>query len=158
MGTFGFSYVGLVFLLLLFVPNILWAKSPPEGYGELEKSEPKWLRLLERAGQVLCTCCALCFSDLNLRGFSRRSLILLAAFALMVLYEVCWYGYFKGPHTVSVFYADRFGIPVPLAVLPVAAFFLLGVYGRVAWLVLASLVLGVGHISIHLRHRKEVLG
>lgn len=116
MGTFGFSYVGLAFLLLLFIPNGLWAKSPPEGYAELEKNESKWLRLLERAGQILCTCCALCFSNFNLRGFSPWTLILLAAF------------------------------------------FLLGVYGGVVWPVLASLVLGAGHIGIHLKHREEVLG
>ena len=32
MGTLGFSYVGLAFLLMLFVPNLLWVKAQPEGY------------------------------------------------------------------------------------------------------------------------------
>lgn len=32
MGHFGFSYVGLIFLLMLFIPNILWTKKIPEGY------------------------------------------------------------------------------------------------------------------------------
>ena len=76
----------------------------------------------------------------------------------MILYDVCWYRYFAGPRTVSAFYADLFGIPVPLATLPVAAFFLLGVYGKLLWLILSSVILGVGHIGIHLRHRKEVRG
>ncbi len=157
MGTFGFSYIGLVFLVMLFVPNILWAKQPPEGYEELERGEPRWLLAFERAGQVLCTGCALCFADLNPRGLSPWVLILAVSFALMVLYEACWYRYFAGPRTVAAFYADQFGIPVPLATLPVAAFFLLGVYGKLLWLVLAAVILGVGHIGIHLRHRREVL-
>ena len=32
MGRFGFSYIGLVFLLLLFIPNIFWASRKPQGY------------------------------------------------------------------------------------------------------------------------------
>ena len=158
MGTFGFSYIGLLWLVMLFVPNLLWAKRRPEGYEGLERGEPKWLLVFERTGQVLCTCCALCFADLNPRELSPWTLILAVSFGLMILYDVCWYRYFAGPRTVSAFYADQFGIPVPLATLPVAAFFLLGVCGKLLWLILAAVILGVGHIGIHLRHRKEVLG
>ena len=31
---FGFSWVGLVFLVMLFVPNGLWTRMKPEGYDE----------------------------------------------------------------------------------------------------------------------------
>ncbi len=31
MGHLGFSYVGLIFLAMLFVPNIIWAKNQPQG-------------------------------------------------------------------------------------------------------------------------------
>ncbi len=158
MGTFGFSYIGLIFLVMLFVPNLLWTKRRPEGYETLEKSEPRWLLLLERIGQVLVTAIALCFSDFDPDGFSLWTLWLIAAFLLMVLYEVCWCRYFMGARTLSAFYGNQFGIPVPLATLPVAAFLLLGIYGKVVWLVLAALALGVGHIGIHLTHRKEGLG
>ena len=30
MGHLGFSYVGLIFLLLLFIPNLLWARICPK--------------------------------------------------------------------------------------------------------------------------------
>lgn len=158
MGTFGFSYIGLLFLVMLFVPNALWTKHRPEGYEALEKNEPRWLLLLERIGQVLVTATALCFSDFNPNSLSLWTLWLIAAFLLMALYEVCWCRYFIGAHTLSAFYGNQFGIPVPLAVLPVAAFLLLGIYGKVVWMVLSALVLGVGHIGIHLKHCKEVLG
>lgn len=29
--NFGFSYVGLIYLLMLFIPNILWSKKKAEG-------------------------------------------------------------------------------------------------------------------------------
>ncbi len=32
MGHFGFSYIGLLFLLLLAVPNLLWTRRLPAGY------------------------------------------------------------------------------------------------------------------------------
>lgn len=49
-----------------------------------------------------------------------------------------------------------FGIPVAGATLPVIAFFLLGVYGKVVWMLIATLILGIGHIGIHLQHRKNI--
>lgn len=157
MGTFGFSYIGLLFLLMLFIPNSLWTKRKPEGYAALEGSEPRPLLALERVGQVLVTATALCFSDFNFHEFSLWTLWLAAAFALLVLYDICWWRYLSGEHTLAAFYGDRFGIPVPLATLPVTAFFLLGIYGKVVWLVVSSVILGVGHIGIHLMHRRTVL-
>ena len=41
--NFGFSYVGLVFLIMLFVPNIIWSKNQPKDY---EKYAPKENRIL----------------------------------------------------------------------------------------------------------------
>jgi len=49
-------------------------------------------------------------------------------------------------------------IPVAGATLPVCAFFMLGIYGGNALLLIAVTILGVGHIGIHLQHRNEVSG
>ena len=66
---FGFSYVGLIFLVMLFVPNIIWAKHQPKGYDQYAKNENKILLALERAGEVLVTALVLIFSDFNVQGF-----------------------------------------------------------------------------------------
>lgn len=150
MGTFGFSYVGLVFLLMVFLPNLLWARAQPQGYSAQE--ENRVLQTLERAGQVACTGAALCFQDLNLRPWSLWSLWLVGAFGLMILYELWWVRYFRGPRRLEDFYSSILGIPLAGATLPVLAFLMLGAYGRLLWLILAALVLGVGHIGIHLEH------
>lgn len=39
MIHFGFSYIGLIFLLMLFIPNILWAKHKPKDYEKYVKNE-----------------------------------------------------------------------------------------------------------------------
>ena len=155
MGHFGFSYVGLIFLLMLFVPNIIWARNIPEGYSA--EGESKVLGIFERIGEVAATCCALIFSDFNLRPWSAWSLWLVAAFGLMVLYELWWVRYFRSKRTLGDFYGRFLAIPVPGAVLPVSAFLLLGVYGRVIWMILAAVILGIGHIGIHLQHRREYM-
>nr|WP_283245003.1 hypothetical protein [Gehongia tenuis] len=145
----GFSYVGLIYLLLLFIPNLVWARHMPPGYSVRE--EKRILKGFEKVGQVLITSCALIFSDFNLRPFSPWSLWLVLSFLSMVIYEACWLRYFKRP-TLPAMYAPLGLIPVPLASLPVLAFLLLGIYGKVIWLVLAALILGIGHIGIHIQH------
>lgn len=153
-GHFGFSYVGLIFLLMLMIPNLIWTKGQPQGYSA--ENENRFLGVLERVGEVLTTCVALIFSDFNLQRLSKWSLWLVAAFALMVMYEIWWVRYFRSERRLADFYSSFLGIPVAGATLPVAAFFLLGIYGKVIWMMIASVILGIGHIGIHLQHRREV--
>ena len=49
------------------------------------------------------------------------------------------------------------GIPVAGASLPVIAFLLLAVYGKSIPLLIAVVILGIGHIGIHINHKKELL-
>ncbi|MEM5766828.1 MAG: hypothetical protein AAGU32_00815 [Bacillota bacterium] len=154
MGHFGFSYVGLLFLLMLTIPNLIWTKHLPRGYES--RSESKTLLVFERVGQVLVTCTALIFSDFNLRPWSIWTLWLIAAAILMLLYELWWIRYFKSQKTLADFYSSFCGVPVAGATLPVIAFFLLGIYGKVIWLLFSVVILGIGHIGIHLQHRKEL--
>jgi len=74
----------------------------------------------------------------------------IASVALMVLYEMFWIRYFKSEKSVKDFYRPLFGIPAPGAALPVIAFLLLGIYGKVIWLIASAVILGIGHIGIHL--------
>lgn len=64
--------------------------------------------------------------------------------------------YFKSERRLADFYSSLLGIPVVEATLPVLAFFLLGIYGKVIWMLIASVILGIGHIGIHLQHRREM--
>ena len=153
-GTFGFSYIGLLFLSMLTIPNLIWTKHQPNGYSS--RKENKTLVLLERIGQVLVTTIALIFTDFNLRAFTPWSLWLIGAFLFMLLYEVWWVRYFQGPKQLKDFYSSIVGVPVAGATLPVVAFFLLGIYGKNIGLIIVVTILGIGHIGIHLHHKKEL--
>ena len=56
LGHIGFSYIGFGFLLMLLIPNFIWAKKQPQGY--TAENENKILLVLERIGEVLTSCCA----------------------------------------------------------------------------------------------------
>ena len=152
MGHFGFSYVGFIFMLMLSIPNFIWIKNQPKGYSA--KNENKILLMLERTGEILTTCCALLFSDFNLQKWSKWTWWLVAAFVLMLMYEVWWIRYFKSKRSLADFYSNFLGIPVAGAILPVMAFFLLGIYGKVIWMLIACIILAIGHIGIHLQHQQ----
>lgn len=152
---FGFSYVGLIFLAMLMVPNLIWAKNQPKDYEKYAANENKLLLGLERTGEVLVSGMALIFRDLNLRAWTSWSWWLVGAFLLMILYEIYWIRYFKSEKTMKDMYSSILGIPVAGATLPVAAFMLLAVYGKNPLMAAAVIILGVGHIGIHLMHRRE---
>ena len=154
---FGFSYVGLIYLIMLMLPNIIWTKNQPKDYEKYVSGENKVLLGFERTGEVLVSCAALIFSDFNIRSWSNWSLWLVASFFLMVLYEIYWIRYFRSERTMKDFYRSILGIPVAGATLPVLAFLLLAIYGKNIVLGIAVLILGIGHIGIHLMHRKEIL-
>ena len=95
MFHFGFSYVGILYLLMLFVPNILWTKYLPEGYEDSTKKTKYCLHLKE-----------------------------------------------------SVRY-----LPVWLYWSFLTSFVFLGIYGSNVFLLVSVIILGIGHIEIHLQHR-----
>lgn len=153
---FGFSYVGLIFLLMLFIPNIIWTKFKPKNYETVVAKENKILAWFERIGEVLVTCVVLIFDDFNIKEISYWSLFLLFAFLIMGLYEVYWIRYFTSEKTLQDFYSSILGIPVAGATLPILAMILLSVYGKNIFLLVAVLILGIGHIGIHLMHFKSL--
>lgn len=153
---FGFSYVGLVMLVLLLLPNFLWLYHKPCGYEKYVKNENHVLRWLERIGEAAVSVLSVIFSDFNIGILRLWSLWLLAAAVFLLLYEIIWVRYFLSTKTMHDFYRSFFGIPVAGATLPVLAFLMLAVYGKNVFLGAAVVILGVGHIGIHWNHYKEI--
>ena len=150
----GFSYVGLIFLLMLFVPNLLWTKHQPKDYAQYASRENKILLACERVGEVAVTALVLIFRDFNVQGWNLWLLWLIGA--LILLYECFWMRYFRSEKRMEDFYSSLLGVPVAGATLPVIAVLLLAVYGENPILFAAGVVLGIGHIGIHMNHKREL--
>ena len=155
MFNFGFSYIGLIYLLMLFLPNIVWTKYKPDHYEEYAKKENKILLIFERVGQILVCVNALIFSNFNIRN-TPWVIWLIISFLLMILYELYWVKYFKSKHTMQDFYSNFLIFPLAGATLPVSAFLLLAIYGSNIFLFISVIILGIGHIGIHIMHRNEI--
>ena len=84
MIHFGFSYMGLIFLLMLFIPNIIWTKHKPKDYEQYVVNENKVLLLFERIGEILICGIVLIFSDFNLRKPNLWTIWLILAVLLML--------------------------------------------------------------------------
>ncbi len=153
--NFGFSYVGLIYLAMLFIPNLFWTKHKPKDYEKYVKNENRILKIFESIGQALVTCIVLIFKDFNI-SVSVWSLWLILSFLFMILYEIYWLRYFKSEKTMRDFYSGLLGFPVAGASLPVISFILLGIYGRNIPLIISAIILGIGHIGIHINHKKEI--
>ena len=141
---------------MLFTPNIIWSKNQPKDYEKYAAQENKVLLTLERAGEALVSTLCLIFSDFNIGSVSPWSIVLLASFLMMLLYEIYWIRYFKSEKTMQDMYSSILGVPVAGATLPVLAFFLLGVYGKNIPMMISTVILGIGHIGIHLQHKKQI--
>jgi uncharacterized membrane protein YhaH (DUF805 family) len=145
-GTLGFSYVGFIFLLCLFVPNIIYALRLPKD--RKKYVENPVLLGFERIGQVACTLFVLIFNNYDPKTIDFwLGWLLLAAIALL-LYLGAWFRYFQGGGKEPDFYRPLLGIPLPLATLPVFAVFMIAIYGKVLPLGIAVIILAVGHIGI----------
>ena len=155
---FGFSYVGLIYLAMLFIPNGIWTKNQPKGYAEYEAKENKILLAFERVGQFIVTPVAVLFSDFNYKGWNFWIVVLGISFLMMVLYDIAWVRYFKSEKTMKDFYRGFCGMPLALATYPVFAFLLLGIYGGNILMCIGAIILGIGHIGIHTQHAHEVYG
>lgn len=152
---FGFSYVGLIYLVMLFTPNIIWSKNLPKDYEKYAGRENKVLLGFERIGEVLVSTLCLIFSDFNIGSLRLWSIVLGVSFLCMVLYEIYWVRYFRSEKAMKDMYSSILGVPVAGATLPVLAFGLMAVYGGNLPMLIAVMILGIGHIGIHLAHRKE---
>lgn len=104
--NFGFSYIGLIYLLMLFVPNLFWTKKKPKDYNKYVKNENKILRIFESIGQAFVTCIVLVFKDFNI-SLSAWIAWLMLSFFFMVLYEIYWIRYFNN-HSWSRSYRNTY--------------------------------------------------
>lgn len=160
----GFSAGGLLFLLMLYIPNILSIRFLPEGYGKMSSQENPVLQFLEKAGEIGLTITAVIFSDFNPRiivssngiQFPAAMMYFLLAFMIMTLYNLYWIHYFRSQRTMKDFYNDYAGFPLAGATLPVLAALLLGAYGRNLYMLAAAVCLGIGHVGIHYNHWKDL--
>lgn len=145
------SWIGVIYILGLLVPNLFWTKHQPIGYDSMH--ENKVLLIFERVGQILTSC----FAIISFQKVSYHSIVFLViSMIAMLFYEGFWVRYFKSPKTIADFYISFLGMPLAGATYPIIAFLCLGISLQNIFLVISTILLGIGHIGIHFQHFQDL--
>ncbi len=140
----GFSPLGLLVSLAVLAPNLLLIPFRPRT--PLPRiAPPKILSLLERAGQALC----LVVPAVTLPGEVAAGWLAPLLLALAGYYAL-WIRYLATGRDAAALHRPWWGVPVPMAILPVIAF--LAAAGGLGnpWIAAAAGVLAAGHIPVSL--------
>lgn len=154
----GFSYIGLIFLILLFIPNTIFFKTISEEIKKTMEDENKKFGLLEKIGQAFVSASLLLFASNNPKVFYKPGSYIIfpdrfqwfvMAAIFMILYECYWLRYFFSKRSVTDFYYNFAGVPYAGATLPCLAAFCLGIYTGNGIIIFSAVILSIGHIGIH---------
>lgn len=144
------SIVGMIYLFMLFVPNIIWTKNKPSGYDA--SFENKILVMLEKVGEVLVSF----FTIISFQPF-QMNVVVIISFVFMAMYECYWIEYFKSMKTMKDFYKSFCGIALAGVSLPIIAIVILGVSQCHIFLIISTIILAIGHVGIHRQHYLEIM-
>lgn len=71
---------------------------------------------------------------------AQNPAVMIAAYVLMIMYELWRARCFRSGRKQPDFYSSFFGIPLAGATLPVTAFFMPGIYGKVVCMLIAAII------------------
>lgn len=136
---------GALIPLLVMLPNVVWVFAPKANAGP-SPSEPLLLTILENVGRFATLILPFFFSlDLHKR-FSTP--VLIGMGLALAVYYTCWIRYFAGGRTTALLGAPFLGIPLPMAVAPIAFLILSSYLMSSLWMFSASILFGLAHIWI----------
>jgi hypothetical protein len=138
--------MGWLIPLLVLLPNALLMRFPPREKPADVSTVSLPPRLLERLGQVGVLVIP-CFYRLRFSGAVSVGSLVAMALAL-VGYYLGWLRYARGGQQYALLFEPMWGIPLPMAVLPVVYFVAASALLRSWYLALATIVFGVGHLVV----------
>lgn len=139
-GKLGLSWInifGLVFVILLLIPNIVYAVKVKN---QENKCKNKFMIILEQIGRYGC----MFLMVFNVGIFEFRSIYAFLAYLfgntlIMVLYWIFWILYFCKQTYIR---------QIMLAVLPTCMFLLSGIALLHYFLIIFAVIFGIGHIYV----------
>jgi len=149
--------LGGIVSILILAPNLLFLVYPPLDSGTakpLEKDKTfKVMEILEWVGRLGCFILpffyALTISDY---GAILAAVVMVVAY---VAYLAGWLRYLRQGRRTVTLYQPMWGLSQPMAVWPVIYFWAAAVFFNSFWLILAALVLAVGHIYVSSQEYKR---
>ncbi|MGD0038431.1 MAG: hypothetical protein ABSC53_14180 [Bacteroidota bacterium] len=112
------------------------------------------INVFERVGQIGSFTLSF-FYRLSCSNTLDTVLLIMMSFALVVYYTG-WVRYLVKGCSETLFYKSMFGIPLPMAIMPVIYFILASILLGSTWLMISAILLGIGHITISLQSSRRI--
>ena len=146
--------MGWLIPLFVLLPNVLLVRFPPTERPEDASGVNRWLEALERLGQAGVFVIP-CFYRIRIQG--AMAVVSLAVMALtLVSYYLGWLRYMQQGRRYALLFAPMWGIPLPMAVMPVIYFGAAAALVRSCPLAAATAVFAVGHLAVSAYQRRKV--
>ncbi len=145
-GDSWFNIFGLIFVVLVLIPNIIYAFKIK---GQQNRCQNRFMNILEQIGRYGCM--FLMVFNIGIAEFGFRSIemflvYLLGNLILIASYWIIWAIYFKNP---------SFWKQISLAVIPTIIFLLSGITMMHFLLIIFGIIFGVGHVYV--THKNAVM-
>lgn len=145
--------MGWMIPVLVLFPSLLLMRFPPTGKPAGRSGVNRWLALMERLGQAGVFVIP-CFYRLRVEDAIAWAGLLAMGLALAVYY-LAWLRYFRLGRKYGLLFAPLWGIPLPLAVMPVVYFSAAAAVVRSWYLAPATLVFAIGHLAVSEHERRR---
>lgn len=139
----GFSIIGSLIAVLIFLPNLLFIIFPPKNVPAKLKDAGTIFTVLERIGQAGCLV-ILGISKENYQNVNIDIWFILMVLCL-ILYYGLWIRYVVKGHDFSLAFKPFLFVPIPMAIFPVLAFGFAALWGKSIYLGIAVVLLAIGH-------------
>lgn len=139
----GFSYMGLIVVCVILLPNLLFMAFPPKNVPEGLKDENILLTVMERAGQVGF----IIIPIISYRYFSGIDFNIFPGIMIFsaIMYYGLWIRYFVRGREFCLLFKPLGFIPVPMAVFPIIYMIFAAIWLQHMWMGAAAVVFAVGH-------------
>lgn len=146
--------MGWLIPLSVLLPNVLMVRFPPTERPEDASGVNRWLEALERIGRagVFVIPCLY-----RIRVQDAMAVVSLVAMTLaLVCYYLGWLRYMQRGRRYALLFAPMWGIPLPMAVMPVITFGAAAALLRSWPLAAAMVVFAIGHLAVSEHERRRI--
>jgi len=146
--------MGWLIPVLVLLPNVLMVRFPPTEKPADASGVNRWLEALERLGQAGVFVIP-CFYRIRIQD--AMAMVSLAAMALaLVGYYLGWLRYMQQGQRYALLFAPLWGIPLPMAVMPVIYFGAAAALVHSWPLAAATVVFAIGHLAVSAHERRRM--
>jgi hypothetical protein len=141
----GFSYIGLIIVAVVLLPNLLFVIFPPKNIPNGLEDVNLFFTIIERIG-IIAFIVILLTSNVSFINLNFN-LFLLLMILCIVIYYVLWLRYVLKGQDFSLLFIPLLFIPMPMAIFPVCYFLFASLWINSIYLTITTLIFAIGHFA-----------